>query len=359
MVTLFQGGGATAPAQFGTGDWSIAALGNGTSARITITTLPSDGGSAITDLEYQIDGGSWVSLAGTTTGNYDLSGLSWAVEIDVAIRAVNAGGNGTASATKAVTPWVSWAAVLALNPEIAWAASVSGSTYQERTGASATTPSGNGEVAGSIKNFGTLGGWLTAPTDPRRGIMRHSGALRYVEGDGSDDIYTGALGALRGAAGWTSVDGVRNTGSTAAARTPSVVLSGSGSTRASALFNVTTGAATLIGRRNNGDSAAVIAGSAHADVDIILTGISDYTNTDAFLLVDAVQEATSTSWLTSGVTPNDQGAVNLFGLETVGPNYVNLMAGRCYSRLLFASVLSAGNLLMVQRWTAQEIGKSI
>jgi hypothetical protein len=66
--------------------------------------LPDDGGSAITDLEYQLDGGAWVSLAGTTTGAYPVSGLVDDQEYDVAIRAVNALGGGTASATKAVTP---------------------------------------------------------------------------------------------------------------------------------------------------------------------------------------------------------------------------------------------------------------
>jgi hypothetical protein len=94
----------TAPAQFGTGDWSVSDDGTGGDITITITALPSDGGSAITDLEYQLDGGSWVSLAGTTTGDYPVSGLTDDVEYDVSIRAVNGIGNGTASATKAVTP---------------------------------------------------------------------------------------------------------------------------------------------------------------------------------------------------------------------------------------------------------------
>lgn len=98
------GGGATAPAQFAGGDWSVADAGTSGDIVITITALPSNGGSAITDLEYQIDGGSWVSLAGTSTGAYPVSGLTDDVEVDVAIRAVNAIGNGTASATKAVTP---------------------------------------------------------------------------------------------------------------------------------------------------------------------------------------------------------------------------------------------------------------
>ena len=98
------GGALTVPAQFGTGDWSVADAGTGGDITITVTTLPDDGGSALTDLEYQIDGGSWVSLGDTATGDYPVSGLTDDVEVDVAIRAVNAVGAGTASATKAVTP---------------------------------------------------------------------------------------------------------------------------------------------------------------------------------------------------------------------------------------------------------------
>ena len=92
------------PAQFEAADWSVADDGTRGDITITITTLPNDHGSTLTDLEYQIDGGSWVSLGGATVGDYSVSGLTNDVEVDVAIRAVSAAGNGPASDTKAVTP---------------------------------------------------------------------------------------------------------------------------------------------------------------------------------------------------------------------------------------------------------------
>ena len=95
---------ATAPAQFATDEWSVADRATDGEIRITIITLPDDGGASITDLEYQLDGGSWVSMSTTTTGTFDVTGLTNAQEYDVAVRAVNSVGNGTASATKAVTP---------------------------------------------------------------------------------------------------------------------------------------------------------------------------------------------------------------------------------------------------------------
>jgi hypothetical protein len=97
-------GGPAGPAQFGTGDWSVSDLNTVDGARITISALPDDGGSAITDLEYQVDGGAWISLAGTTADAYDVADLAFNTAQAIAIRAINALGNGTASATKSVTP---------------------------------------------------------------------------------------------------------------------------------------------------------------------------------------------------------------------------------------------------------------
>jgi len=358
QFTRRQGGGAAAPAQFGAGAWSIATLGTGTSARITITTLPSDGGSAITDLEYQIDGGSWVSLAGTTTGDYDLTGLTWNVEIDVAVRAVNAIGNGTASAAKAVTPLVSFAAVVALNPELAFDPVQSGSAFQERTGASATTASATNDPIGSLKNFGTKGGWLVAPSDSARPIMRASGALRYLDPDGVDDILTGSLEAFRGIAGWTMAMGVRNDGTTAATRTVLAVHNNIVGLRSATQFAITTGTTQLVTRRVDTDGVGVLNGSAHASEDIVLTTISDFTNTDAFTRVDAVQEATNASWMSSGNTDSTGGVVSLcayFGSSTPS----SFFDGPISCAFAFPAALTGGNLTLVERYVAQTKGLSL
>ena len=88
---------AIAPAQIGTGDWSLA--NDGVDVTLTVSTLPDDGGSALTDLEYAVNGGSYTSLGATATGDYTIT----ASEADtVTLRAVNAVGNGTASASKTV-----------------------------------------------------------------------------------------------------------------------------------------------------------------------------------------------------------------------------------------------------------------
>lgn len=95
---------ATPPTSFGTGQWSLSDLGTGGDARITITGLPADGGSAITALQYRIGAGGWSNLGGTGTGTYDLIDLfANGVATDVTLRALNVEGAGAASAAKTVS----------------------------------------------------------------------------------------------------------------------------------------------------------------------------------------------------------------------------------------------------------------
>lgn len=64
---------------------------------------------------------------------------------------------------------------------------------QERTGASATTPTAVDEPVGSMLNKGSLGGWWTAPSDAGRPTLRSDGTLYWLEGDGSDDSLSGTF----------------------------------------------------------------------------------------------------------------------------------------------------------------------
>lgn len=91
---------AIAPSAFVSGDWSIAP--GDEEAEVTISSLPAANGSAITDIEYRLDGGSWVSSGGTT--GFTITGLTNDQEYDVELRAINSVGAGAASDTKQVTP---------------------------------------------------------------------------------------------------------------------------------------------------------------------------------------------------------------------------------------------------------------
>lgn len=90
----------TVPAAFVLGDWT-AVRGN-QQIVVTIIGLPANGGSAITDIEYRLDGGTWTSSGGTTS--FNITGLTNGVAYDVELRAVNSIGEGPASDVKPVTP---------------------------------------------------------------------------------------------------------------------------------------------------------------------------------------------------------------------------------------------------------------
>ncbi|WP_309613995.1 fibronectin type III domain-containing protein [Flavobacterium sp.] len=66
-------------------------------------TAGSNGGSAITDYVYSLNGGSFTS-AGTTTSPIVVTGLTNGTSYSFVVKAVNAAGNGTASSTVSATP---------------------------------------------------------------------------------------------------------------------------------------------------------------------------------------------------------------------------------------------------------------
>jgi hypothetical protein len=139
-VQTFTGGAPsdTAPAAFEAGDWTATAIAGGIS--VDIDALPDDGGSAITALQYRIDGGSPVAFTGTGTGVRNITGLTGGVEVDVEIRAVNAIGSGAWSDVKARTPDAAPSALsIVQDPDPSW---VSGDDEFQQTVTAITV--GNG-----------------------------------------------------------------------------------------------------------------------------------------------------------------------------------------------------------------------
>ncbi len=90
----------TVPDAFDADDWDIGRADG--AAGITIHALPENGGAAITDIEYRLDAGSWVSSGGTVS--FSIPGLTNGQEYVVELRAVNSVGASDASDAKQVTP---------------------------------------------------------------------------------------------------------------------------------------------------------------------------------------------------------------------------------------------------------------
>ena len=79
----------------------IATSGDG-QVSVAFTAPASDGGASITDYEYQLDGGAWVSAA-TTTSPVVITGLSNGTGYSIKLRAMNAAGPGAPSLAVLVT----------------------------------------------------------------------------------------------------------------------------------------------------------------------------------------------------------------------------------------------------------------
>lgn len=80
----------------------LAAVPGNRLASVSFTAPADNGGSSITDYEYSIDNGGWVS-AGSTSAPMTIPGLTNGSSYSLRIRAVNAAGAGTASVPVAVT----------------------------------------------------------------------------------------------------------------------------------------------------------------------------------------------------------------------------------------------------------------
>lgn len=191
----------TAPAAFTAPDWTLTAIAGG--VRISIASLPSNGGSAITALERQVNGGSWGAMAGTGTGDRDVTGLPESLT-SVKIRAVNTVGAGPDSDTKTATPLAgggSLAVVQAAPPfEQVW-----GTTATATFGAAVTNGNSIVVVAYASNGAGvptisdSAGGSWGAPT---RSYNDGSNTTFYWVRNGVTDGPTWVRGTIGSNGGW-------------------------------------------------------------------------------------------------------------------------------------------------------------
>lgn len=81
----------------------LNSLTQGDGSLTVSATLGSTGGSAVTSVEYRLNGGTWTASGGTS-GSFTISGLTNGTAYAVEVRAVNAVGNGAASNSLSATP---------------------------------------------------------------------------------------------------------------------------------------------------------------------------------------------------------------------------------------------------------------
>ena len=103
----------SAPSQFTAGQWTLAdsPSAGGDTLSLNVTELPSNGGSAITALQYSVGGGAAQTLSGVGTGARLITVLA-STAASVELWAVNAIGSGARSTAKVATPTVAAASTL-------------------------------------------------------------------------------------------------------------------------------------------------------------------------------------------------------------------------------------------------------
>lgn len=92
------------PGQFSIGSWAVTDLGSSGEVLLTISTLPIDNDSPITDVEYRVNTGTWTPLTGILVRDHTLGGFPNGVPVVLSIRAKSIAGAGDPSDIIIVTP---------------------------------------------------------------------------------------------------------------------------------------------------------------------------------------------------------------------------------------------------------------
>ena len=111
VQTASVGVAGSVPTAFAPADWTFADVpsASGNTMAINILTLPANGGSAITALQYSLNGGAWTALSGLGTGARNIT-VPATTLASVEIRAVNSTGPALTSGAKTGTPTITAAA---------------------------------------------------------------------------------------------------------------------------------------------------------------------------------------------------------------------------------------------------------
>lgn len=109
---------ATTPGAFQIFHWTINPGLSPGDADITLLALPGNGGAEITNIQYRVDGGAFVSLEANNPGIYPITGLSPIATQQIELRALNAVGAGSVSDIKLITPVIAFELTETLENEI-------------------------------------------------------------------------------------------------------------------------------------------------------------------------------------------------------------------------------------------------
>jgi len=245
-----------------------------------------------------------------------------------------------------------------IGAEVWFDASDLSSMKQDRTGASATVDAAVDSPVGSWLNKGTFGGWITAPNDSARPVLRAASGLYRLDFDGVDDRLSGALGLLRNVSAWTLAVTTQKATLADQKRILHIGVNddGSGNIRAGLFSRNGSAAETrVIGRRvDEYGSASVIVSDDYVSQNVVLVSTGNYATTTALLRKNGVQVASNTSWLSSGTTPNSGGGIVI----GAGPN-IDYWDGFIYQGVVKQAVVGGSDLSSLETFLGAKAGLTI
>jgi len=227
------------------------------------------------------------------------------------------------------------------------------------------------DPVGSVTNLGTLGGLMTNTGATDRPIYTESGALRYLQGDGSNDYlkWVGTNGDIDLSSGYYIIMGIHeNTAGASKGFMTGASTAGNG-LNDNHSFNVDSNASGTIPVVVNAGPTSVngiqVVDSSRSNLDLAIVEyecIPAAGSTNAWLRTryssdgDVVERATDTA--TSGQHPNTAtllGQVVFFARITSG-NPVNFAIARIYCAALVLGTVTAQNKTDYRAWVAGKIG---
>jgi hypothetical protein len=296
--------------------------------------------------QWQVNSGSgWSDISGATSANYTTAATVRATDSGKVYRCIIRNGAGRVVSPEAtLTVW----SPLDLGASLACWLDPSQGIFTERTGASATTATADGEVVGTWRaRNGTING--TAATDAQRPIYRATGLYGQpgIEFDGVNDAldFTASLAATFNDKSYGYIFYGGRATNEASGHNVINFTNNSTSARATLYLNFssTTGLMLASGRRLDSDSAELVqVSSATVDDEVIVCG-GEFLWAEATLHLrkNKVRIGSDETWLTAGNTSATNSAGVFVGATSNSLNFFDGIIGNvvvCNAQLTAAEI---------------------
>lgn len=231
--------------------------------------------------------------------------------------------------------------------------------FEERTGASATTPASVDGVVGTVLDKSGNDNHITAPSDAARPILRQAGDLYYLDFDGTNDelqFSGGALDIARNVSGLTIAAAQSFDANPTADRTIVGFSTGATAAASRTLLRAINGNLLQFGgRRLDANTiASQTLASAGTGVNVVVSRF-DYSNAAAYLVRNRADSATIDPFQTAGSTSDTASlAASVGGFASAA-----YLDGRIYAIIIYDGLATGDTLADIEDWLAAKSGVTL